>query len=145
MTEHALPCRGGCLRMSIMGAWEMSPWDNDKAADWFGDLFDEIPLARKVEETLKLEAEAHHEEIRAATAMLIMLGRVYIWPIDDFERHVELALERMRELRDVYREHGDDWLEAIDSEIAVLEARLTADRDAPAAPQPTTWKRFWGR
>ena len=30
------------------------------------------------------------EEIRAAAAILIMLGRTYIWPINDLDRHCSL-------------------------------------------------------
>ena len=37
-----------------MGAWGKLPWDNDGAADWFGDLFDKTKLAKEVEAALKL-------------------------------------------------------------------------------------------
>jgi hypothetical protein len=40
-----------------MGAWGVAPWDSDSAADWFGDLFDEIPLAAKVQATYEDEPE----------------------------------------------------------------------------------------
>ena len=63
-----------------MGAWEHGPWDNDSAADWYGRLFEEIQLAAKVEETLNADPEEYADKIRAAAALLIMLGRTYVWP-----------------------------------------------------------------
>ncbi len=129
-----------------MGAWGKSPWDNDGAADWFGDLFEELPLPAKVEAILRLDARLHHEKIRAAAALLVMLGRTYIWPVNDLNRHLELAVVRMEELREVYRElGGDDWVDVVDSEIAVLRARLANDPKQSQPPQPTSWARFWGR
>ncbi len=129
-----------------MGAWGMSPWENDGAADWFGDLLEELPLAQRVEAALKLEASEHHEEIRAAVALLIMLGRTYIWPVGDLDRHLRLAIARLEELRPLYEElGGQDWTEALDGEIAVLRARLANDPGLPPAAQPASWKNFWGR
>jgi len=128
-----------------MGAWGMSPWDNDAAADWFGDLLEELPLAQRVESTLKLDAAEHHEEIRAAAALLIMLGRTYIWPIDDLDRHLQLAIERLEELRPLYGElGGEDWIAALDAEIAVLSARLANDPNQALPVQPKSWEGFWG-
>ena len=78
-----------------MGTWGHGPWDDDSAADWFGDLFDELPIASKVEHALNLDPDDCAPEIRAAAAMLIMLGRTYIWPIDDIDRHLKLAITQM--------------------------------------------------
>ncbi len=129
-----------------MGAWNLSPWDNDKAADWFGALFDELPLAAKVEKTLNLDVNLHHEEIRAAAALLIMLGRTNVWPIDKLDRHLELAIDRMEALRPIYQElGGDDWVRALDSELAVLKARLANDPNLATPAQPSSWGEFWGR
>ena len=36
-----------------MGVWGNAAWDNDDAADWFGDLFATTKLAVHVEKTLK--------------------------------------------------------------------------------------------
>ncbi len=63
-----------------MGAWGYAPWDSDSAADWYGDLFVEFPIAAKVEEALNADPEEDADYIRAASALLIMLGRTYIWP-----------------------------------------------------------------
>jgi hypothetical protein len=36
-----------------MVAWGTAAWDNDGAADWFGDMFEKTKLAKYVEKTLK--------------------------------------------------------------------------------------------
>jgi Domain of unknown function (DUF4259) len=73
-----------------MGAWGKLPWDNDGAADWFGELFEKTKLAERVEDTLRLDVDSHGE-IGAAASVLLFLGRVYIWPVHDLDRHLTLA------------------------------------------------------
>lgn len=110
---------------SSMGAWAMAAWDNDGAADWFGEMFDTTGLAKYVEETLERDAEEFHEEIRAAAFMLVALGRVYIWPIDDLDNHLALAISKLEEIKalEIYRE-VPDFVKAMDEEIAVMRLRL---------------------
>jgi hypothetical protein len=108
-----------------MGAWGPAAWENDGAADWFGDTFDATGLAKHVEETLNGDPEDDHEEIRAAAYLLVALGRVYIWPVGDLDRHLALAISKLEAIRelDIY---GDvpEFLEAIGQEIEVLRSRL---------------------
>jgi hypothetical protein len=125
-----------------MGAWGVAPWDNDSAADWFGDLFDEIPLAARVEEILNADPEEYAEEIRAAAALLIMLGRTYMWPVDDMDRHLELAIAQMEKVQATY-EDEPEFASAVAEEITVLKSRLTNNQDVPTVPQPTSWGNFW--
>ncbi len=125
-----------------MGAWEQSPWDNDGAADWFGDLFDEIPLAKKVEETLNLDPEEYAAEIRAAASLLVMLGRTYVWPIDDIDRHLQLAIAQMENVHTVY-EDEPEFAAAVADEIAILKSRQANAKDSPVIPQPASWGNFW--
>ena len=125
-----------------MGAWGFAPWDDDSAADWFGDLFDEIPLASKVEKTLQLDPKEYSAEIRAASALLVMLGRTYIWPIDDIDRHLKLAITQMEKIRAVYADELE-FVAAVDSEIAILKSRQANNPKAAAIPQPTSWGNFW--
>lgn len=109
-----------------MGTWGPAAWDNDSAADWFGDMFDATKLAAHVEETLLLDPEEDADEIRAAAYMLVALGRNYIWPIDDLDRHLALAIEKLEAIKLLYAE--EDFETTINDEIAQLKARL-----APAA------------
>ena len=125
-----------------MGAWGFAPWDNDSAADWYGDLFDEIPLAAKVEETLNADPEEYAAEIRAASAFLIMLGRTYMWPIDDLDRHLKLAISQMEKVQAVY-EDEPEFAAAVADEIALLKSRQANAKDAPVLAQPASWGDFW--
>jgi hypothetical protein len=125
-----------------MGAWGYAPWDNDGAADWFGDLFEATRLADRVEEALRLDAEDHHEEIRAAAAAVIMLGRVYVWPVEKLDEHVQLAADRLKELRELAIYEEEPLLTAaLDDEIAILEGRADTEKKAPSRG----WSDFWSR
>ena len=108
-----------------MGAWATAAWDNDSAADWFGDMFDATGLAKYVEQTLERDVEEYHEEVRAAAYMIVALGRVYIWPISELDNHLALAISKLEEIKalEIYAE-VPDFVIAIDDEIAVLMSRL---------------------
>lgn len=125
-----------------MGAWGFAPWDDDSAADWFGDLFDEIPLAAKVEQTLKLDPEKHAAEIRAAASLLVMLGRTYVWPIGDIDRHFQLAISAMEKVRTVF-DDAPEFATAVDAEIAILSSRQATKQNARTITQPVSWGEFW--
>ena len=125
-----------------MGAWGLSPWEDDSAADWFGVLFDELPIAAKVEEALNLDPEDEGAEIRAAASMLIMLGRSFIWPIDDLDRHLRLAIEQMTKVA-AANEDEPDFASAINEEIAILKSRLADHADGATPTQPSSWSEFW--
>ncbi|MFZ6798440.1 DUF4259 domain-containing protein [Undibacterium sp. Di24W] len=103
-----------------MGAWGVKAWDNDGAADWFGDIFDETRLAERVEQTLMLDVEDHYEEIRAAAYLIRLLGRTYIWPVDDIDRHRALAADRLQAIVDAGIFEDDEFNDAIRSEITDL-------------------------
>jgi hypothetical protein len=108
-----------------MSAWGTSAWDNDAAADWFGEMFDATGLASYVEETLQRDVEENSDEIRAAAYLLVALGRVYIWPVHDLDSHLTLAISKLEEIKamDVYQE-VPEFVKAIDEEIAILKSRL---------------------
>ncbi len=123
-----------------MGAWGSAAWDNDLAADWFGNLFEKTNLARHVEKTLNLkDLEEYAAEVRAAAWLLGVLGKVYIWPIADLERHLKLAIAKMEAIRELPDYEG---VPDIDEELAVLRSHLQplnspaaeADGLTPTAP-----------
>jgi hypothetical protein len=128
-----------------MGAWGKLPWDNDAAADWFGELFETTKLAKRVEDTLKLNVEESHEEIRAAASILLFLGRVYIWPVHDMNRHLTLAADRLEDVRRVGAiAESPELLEEIRLEIQELRSRIrTPDASQPPLPPPKKWWQFW--
>jgi len=128
-----------------MGAWGKLPWDNDRAADWFGDLFDKTKLAKQVEDTLKLEAEDSHAEIRAAASVLLFLGRDYVWPVHDLDRHLTLAADRLEVVSrlDVIGE-SPELVDEIRAEIQELRSRIKASGTSqPPPPPPRKWWQFW--
>src|SRR5947207_6141482 len=109
-----------------MGAWGNAPWDNDLAADWFAELVGDTGLADRVEQTLKhRDLEEYAPEIRAAAYVLIALGRNYIWPVDDLDRHLKLAIKKLEAIRRLADYEG---MPEIDEEIATLRARLENPR-----------------
>ncbi|MEQ9491583.1 MAG: DUF4259 domain-containing protein [Alphaproteobacteria bacterium] len=123
-----------------MGSWGTSPWDNDGAADWFGDLFDATGFAEHLRDALEGDAVEDLEEIRAAASLLILLGRTYVYPIDCLDEHLALAVTKLRQLAEPYRELGDEESAArVECEIALLEARLDRHRREP----PPHWEDMW--
>ena len=107
-----------------MGAWGHAAWDNDDAADWFADLFAKTKLAARVEKALNTpDVEEYAGRIRAAAYLVVALGRVYVWPVDDLDRHLRLAVAKLEEIATLDDYAGDDTLAA---EIAELRARLPA-------------------
>jgi hypothetical protein len=62
----------------IMGCWGVEAWANDAAADWFDGLWERFPIPLQVEETLQLDLQDNHEEIRAAAYVLLQLGDAYV-------------------------------------------------------------------
>ena len=108
-----------------MGAWGTAAWDNDSAADWFGDLFDATGLAKHVEEALNRDPEDDPDVIRAAAFLLVQLGRVYIWPVHDLDAHLTLAISKLEavRVREEFQE-AEGFVEDIDAHIAELRSRL---------------------
>lgn len=110
-----------------MGCWGVKPFENDSAADWFGDLWDEMPVPSKVEETLKLDLEDNHEEIRAAAHVLLQLGETYIWPVGFIDRHCDLAARRLEEIKAMEIYSDADFQAEIQKEIDILRSRISED------------------
>ena len=109
-----------------MGAWDTSPWGNDAAADWFGDLFESTGLRDVVERTLREDTAENHEEIRAAASVLLFLGRIHVWPIRHLDSDLRLAVEKLEEVSrlDLYADPA--FRAEIAREISGLRGRLEA-------------------
>jgi hypothetical protein len=110
-----------------MGCWGLESYENDSAADWFGDLWDEFPFPSKVEETLKLDLEDNYEEIRAAAYVLLQLGQTFIWPVNSIDLHCDLAARRLEEMKALEIYSGDDFQAQIQKEIEILRSRISED------------------
>lgn len=131
-----------------MGTWGTAPWDNDAAADWYAGLFEETKLAKYVAETLSREVDDDsYEEVRAAAAIVLMLGRNYIWPHEEFIPHLRLTKQKLEEVRAEFEANDyTEFAEAVALEIEELGARLQRYSGNGESPPKSTrpWWKFWG-
>ena len=79
-----------------MGMWDVQAWDNDTAADWFGTLMDQTNLRAKWFDTMSAAAAKDElydfEEARAGLWLFAQLGRVYVWPPENYDEDIALTL-----------------------------------------------------
>jgi hypothetical protein len=108
-----------------MGDWGVAAWDNDSAADWYGGLFTKTDLAAHVEEALNRDPDSEPDVIRAAAFVLVQLGRVYIWPVNELDRHLKLAVQQLEIIREQEEmQEVDGLMSEIDNEISILRSRI---------------------
>ena len=86
-----------------------------------------VSSPKKVEETLNLDVEDCHEEIRAAAHILIQLGDTFQWPVDDIDRHCRLAASKLEELLKSNIYEGEDFQSQIRKEIEILRSRISKE------------------
>ena len=119
-----------------MGTWGNEPWDNDTAADWFGDLFNATGLSDKIAEGLVADVDDRPEVVRAAAHLIFLLGHTYVWPTAHLREHQQLAVERLQALLDI------EWepRRQLQKELRALRSRLKppAKAEAAATPSPVT-------
>lgn len=106
-----------------MGAWGRQPWDNDTAADFFGDLFPP-DFHDKVVAGLRGEDE---EEVRAAAWVVLQLAHsAYVWPGDGgtLGEVCALAADKLEELATASEEGEEFWdWDQLRREAAELRSR----------------------
>jgi len=110
-----------------MGTWGIEPWESDLAADWFAKMFEETKLDDFIEKTLCLDSLDYYEEIRAAAAVLVGLGRKGIWPTEKLDQHLKLAIAKLEEILgndSCPVNESKEIVAAITKEIECLKARL---------------------
>ncbi len=102
-----------------MGAWGVEPWDNDAAADWFGDMFADLKI-EMIREAFKYYDA--YGEIRAACYVLQALGHVYVWPHVHFDALKELLDRGIELLTNMLNPPGPEWdfLELWDHDAEVI-------------------------
>jgi len=106
-----------------MGAWGEEPWDNDSAADWFGDLWEGTPMGERTLEALR---SGEGEVMVAALWFCTQLCRVYVWPIDHLDETLDAAIAAADQLLAGDDEDGflDLWDDAeVDMRPAIEERR----------------------
>lgn len=128
-----------------MGMWDVKPWDNDSAADWFGDLMETCNIREEWLKGMAVDTEDEPEVVRAAIALFLMLGRVYIWPIAKYDEDLELAISRTKALLESDLCESEDMTEAIQLELTELEDRRKENTgaEAPVSVDQRPWWKFW--
>ncbi|MCP3924670.1 MAG: hypothetical protein GY793_02390 [Proteobacteria bacterium] len=107
-----------------MGAWDVNPWDNDSAADWFSLAFEGMSIDSKIERALKYKHD-NYDEVRAAAYLLEVLGISYIWPgeLDKLDGHIKKALEILKAMIDTNSDDKDmDFLELWDNDPEIISS-----------------------
>ena len=129
-----------------MGMWALAPWDNDEAADWFGDLMDRTKLRETWLEGIGGDPSESPGVVRAAGALFVMLGRVYIWPIRNFDEDLERCIAALSGVAacDEYREEPE-LVAAVTQEIEELKSRRKPGdpRVAVSKGEQKPWWKIW--
>ena len=130
-----------------MGTWAFSPWDNDSAADWYGDLMDSTGLREVWLKGINEDPDDSPEIVRAAGALFVMLGRVYIWPIDNFDADLERAISALSKVAECedFKE-TPELSELLAAEITELKSRRkpgTPDSELSSGSRQRPWWKFW--
>ena len=107
-----------------MGAWGDEPWDNDDAADWFGDLWDDVPIVERVHAGLQADDSW---VMVAALWLSAQLCRVYVWPVDAIDETRRLSIAAADQI--LAGEDPDGYLECFDDDPE-QRARIQALRAA---------------
>jgi hypothetical protein len=128
-----------------MGTRADAPWDNDSAADWFSDVFEETQLAQRVAETLRLDIVDHHREIRAAASLLIFLGRVRVWPLKHLDEQLELAASKLEQMAAMPEADRSMPVDAVRAEAALLRSQTNAGSERGADELDSIWRALRGR
>ena len=107
-----------------MGMWAFAPWDNDEAADWYGDFMEETRFRNAWLKGIDADAEDSPDTVRAAAALFVTLGRVYIWPITTYEQDLERAIAALSKVAssNTYQQ-VPELRDMIAQEIAELKGR----------------------
>ncbi len=118
-----------------MGMWALEPWDNDQAADWFGDFMDKTRFRQAWLEGINADPVDGAEVVRAAASLFVMLGRVYVWPIQAYDEDLELTIARLSAVV-----AGGEFAEvpelvaAVEQELVELKSRRKPSRTSGAPP-----------
>ncbi len=131
-----------------------SPWSHRKARACLGALADQSGLMRSVDEVLGMQGTSMHVEYRALAAVLIMIGRRGIWPIDpsptlaNAAQCLEISSPESPTRSDrklTLQEHAAyaKAQESIQQELEILRRRGGVLPLTKPLKTPTTWKPFW--
>lgn len=130
-----------------MGMWAFMPWDNDQAADWYSDFMQSTNFRNAWLRGINSDPIEEPDVVRAAAALFVMLGRVYIWPVKAYDEDLErtiTALEKVAKCEE-YQE-VPELLEVIAVEIAELKTRRNVESGSAGTAstvKPKAWWKIW--
>jgi len=140
------------------------PWENEKAAAWVQNSDALRKTCQLVEGTLRLDAQQYPHQIRAAAAMVIMLGRPGLWStlsheeeivLDDIDKLVSLAQRGLSAVRTHFESKGrqnpellnrpefKNLLDSMLEEQRILESRMSETPSRLPQKPPCSWGTFW--
>lgn len=124
-----------------MGMWDFTPWDNDGAADWYADFMDVTNFREHWIKGINEDPVDNPDYVRAAASLFVMMGRVYIWPIDHFDSDLELTINQLKKVLEC-EEYAEvpELIEVIQSEVNELERRQGKLGDSSVSPTKPWWK-----
>jgi len=111
--------------------WDSKPWDNDRASDWFAKLMEQTDFPLKIRNTLLLykEEDPHGNNtplLRAAVFCTLQFCRVYVWPINDLDNDLQLAVNATKKiLQDQEYCYSDEIIKEINEELNELNKRMS--------------------
>ncbi|MBF2639954.1 DUF4259 domain-containing protein [Listeria welshimeri] len=105
-----------------MGVWGYDPWDNDEAADWFGNFMKHVDIDFIIQTVEEVEnRELDYERIRAVSYIVEMLGKSYIWPVDHYAE-LDKMVEKLINLLTLMIESGSDFLDVWENDPEIIIA-----------------------
>ena len=141
---------------------KLEPWMDETALRWLASLDSWPRLVRLLQKTLEQEPRKFPHQIRAAAALLIMIGRDGLWPVksgimslQDVSGLARRQLAQVKHLfstqarldRGLVKDRGfRTLLNSLDEELRILEARASREdpRTLPQEP-PCSWGKFWNK
>lgn len=137
----------------------MVPWNDASASEWLGKQEAWQRLLKYICATLESDPRKYPNQIRAAAAMVILLGREGIWSIASGQRErehlVALAKRQLAQIKQMYSIEsrgnstlsGDPaykkFMQTLDEEMRLLEARMNGEEINLADAPPSSWGDFW--
>lgn len=109
-----------------MGAWDIMPWQNDQAADWYGDVMDTCKIRNKWLEGINANLHHEYDTVRAAIWLFTCLGRIYVWSIEFYDEDLALAISKCESLQNHVAYKCDSALiDQIGLELTELKSRAS--------------------
>jgi hypothetical protein len=120
-----------------MGDWNVQPWANDEAVEWFYNFWKEHDFSVLINEIKYFDRrEERYDSVRAASYLLQNLGVAYVWPSVHLKDLRPLLVQAISILSNMINPPDDSWrfldmwgnsaemIESVKRQIAVLETRL---------------------